>query len=144
MNRSMYETAPNLNELRQGDIISDIYLPKFGITDTHFLHKLKDDGNWEFSKQTVMNTAKGYAAVISQCCEFNVGKRNSFSLAQLIGLGESRLPTWKLFGFNLAEVVPWRGSGWRESDISALLKTNSLEDENLTLMCTSFHLRTIT
>src|SRR5208337_5244053 len=106
----MYETFADSKELRQGDILKDIYLPRFGITDAQFVHKFEPDGTLRFSNQTILPTTCQFAAVISQCCEFNPGKRNSFSLAGLIGLSEWLMPARKAFGANLAEIVPWNKS----------------------------------
>lgn len=123
----MYDPSPNRSELRQGDIIADVYLPRFGIADVNFLHKLKPDGSFDFSKQAIMHTSSQFVAVISQCCELNPNKRNSFSLAGLIGLTEWLSPERKVFGFNLAEVVPWKKSDWRQHEIDKLLKANSID-----------------
>lgn len=125
----MYIPSPDASNLRQGDILAGIYLPRFSVGETQFLHKLKDDGSWEFQKHTVMKTEETYAAVISQCCEFNDGKRNSFTLAQLLRLSGGQRRGWKVFGFNLAQISPWRSVETPEPTPDELLKRNSLEND---------------
>ncbi len=126
----MYETFADSKELRQGDILKDIYLPRFGITDAQFVHKFEPDGTLRFSNQTILPTTCQFAAVISQCCEFNPGKRNSFSLAGLIGLSEWLMPARKAFGANLAEIVPWNKSASSKHTTDQLLKANSIEADS--------------
>jgi hypothetical protein len=123
----MYEPSPNCSELRQGDIVANIYLPRFGINDVSFLHKLSKSGSFEFSKQAIMQTTSQCAAVISQCCEFNEGKRNSFSLAELIGVDEWLSTEPWVSGVNLAEIVPWKRSEWSQYETDKLLEANSID-----------------
>ena len=125
----MYEPSPNFSELRQGDIISNMYLPRFGISDVSFLHKMQADGSFQFSEQAIMSTSMQFAAVISQCCEFNENKRNSFSSAGLIGLGKRPFAGWKVFGLNLAEIVSWKAMAWTKHTPDSLKKANSIEPE---------------
>src|SRR5208337_4048598 len=80
-----------------------------------------------FSEKVIMETGSQYVAVISQCCEFNINKRNSFSLAGLIGLTRWLPPKRKVFGVNVAEVVPWKKSNWRQREIDELFRANSID-----------------
>jgi hypothetical protein len=125
----MYEESPNLIELRQGDILSGVYLPRFSLVDTHFLHTIKTDGTLKYSDMVMMKTATNFAAVISQCCEFNPGKRNSFSLAQVVGLGARRTLPRRSFSFNLAEIVTWKKFVKNRDNIDPWLKANTLDGE---------------
>ena len=65
--------------------------------------------------------------VLSQCCEFNEGKRNSFSLGALLHWRDALTPKPGRWGFNLAELVPlsasfFRGREGREAELLQMLR----------------------
>lgn len=123
----MYETSPNLNELRQGDVIAGVYLPTFGIQDVRFLHKMDADGKLTPADQAILSVSQQFVAVVSQCCEFNPGKRNSFSLAQLARFSHRPAKSWRVLGFNLAGVVPVKKSSLLRHNIADILEANCIE-----------------
>jgi hypothetical protein len=123
----MYETSPDLTVLRQGDVISNIVFPKFSLKEMRLLYKVEASENPAFGDEVILKTSTQFAAVLSQCCEFNEGKRKSFSLARIVGLGERTHPALRVFGVNLAEIVPWNRLAPRQRDLEALLRANSVE-----------------
>ena len=78
----MYEPNPDFSRLRQGDVIKGVFLPRFSNSNVLFLHEYSKDGNWLFKNKAIIETNLGYAVILSQCCEFNQGKRLAFSLRE--------------------------------------------------------------
>jgi hypothetical protein len=122
----MYEATPDPTILRQGDILRDIYLPRYAF-DAQFLHMLQANGSFAFSNQAVLKAEKRYAIVLSQCCEFNDGKRNSFTLASLITLRKWLHPGRRFWGFNLAELIPLSRSALKRHTIDEMLQANRID-----------------
>ncbi|SRR6266496_1013438 len=125
----MYEDPPDVTLLRQGDVIGDIYFPKYSYATMSLLHKLDKGAALEFEERAIVRAQTSFAVVISQCCEFNVGKRNAFSLARLNPI--SRLISFRLplFGFNLAQLVPARGFTYAlELTVDQLREANRIDE----------------
>lgn len=103
----MYSGDPDTSSLRQGDVISGILFPRYALRTLAPLQRWKEDGSFEQSDRAVIDVRSRLAVVVSQCCEFNEDKRNAFTLARLVPLLSAQV-TFKLWGFNLAELVPLR------------------------------------
>lgn len=129
----MYEANPDMGELRQGDIISEVYLPKFNMNEVGYLQKMGDDGLFKSPEHAVMTVTCQYVAVISQCCEFTADRRNSFSLAGLIDMRRRPSRDWRVFGINLAEIVSWKSIAWNRTGQLDLLKANTFDPETGTV-----------
>lgn len=78
----MYEAAPDLSRLRQGDVLGPITAPRaYSPTQAMSIHSTlapispKD--------QSIVSTTQCHVVVLSQCCEFNAAKRPAFALARL-------------------------------------------------------------
>lgn len=102
----MYEARPDRANLRQGDVIRGIYFPTYSFPELLLLHKIDDVGGLKFDKRVVVGATQRFAVVISQCCEFNEGKRNAFSLAAMMGVKEMLRVGTTRWGFNLAQLIP--------------------------------------
>jgi len=107
----MYEPVPDTARLRQGDVISELYLPRYSPKSIIPLAKGVD--NLEFGDRLIIQAKPTRAIVLSQCCEFNEGKRNAFSLARLLRLPGRKRGRCRDWGVNLAEVVPFSRSSFR-------------------------------
>jgi hypothetical protein len=129
----MYEPTPDLSRLRQGDVIKWAFLPRFSNSNVLFLHEYSKDGNWIFKKKAIIETNHGYAVILSQCCEFNEGKRLAFSLSELLPFRYVLNRRKKSCIINIAELVavvksPFRGREGRELDqIERLRSSNKIE-----------------
>jgi hypothetical protein len=127
----MYEPLPDSSTLRQGDIIRDFCFPRYSFSSTRLVYSIKG-GQPEFNKESVLKSDYRFAVVLSQCCEFNENKRNSFSLSAL--LPASWLPRKALtgHGINLAELSIASKSQLRQMDIEKLRTANTIQrrDEN--------------
>jgi hypothetical protein len=124
----MYESTPDLTCLRQGDVIRDFYFPRYSLAEARFLHSIDGaTGAFSFDNQALLGTKCGYAVVLSQCCEFNEGKRNSFSLGLLVRLREVLRPRLCVAGVNLAQLVPFEKSPFRQHALEAIRRANCLD-----------------
>lgn len=72
--------SPDTNNLRQGDIIRDVIFPLYNLNNMWTISDLRS----QETPRIQMQYTKTYAMVISQCCEFQEGKRKHFLVA-LIG-----------------------------------------------------------
>lgn len=131
----MYVADPDMTRLRQGDVISSLYLPRFKTSETSFLHQMDTDGSLSFQNRAIVNTSMSMSIVLSQCCEFNANKRQSFSLTALLPVRLFLKPRCEIWGINLAELVPFarspfRGRKGRESDQIDRLRTANIIDPN--------------
>lgn len=133
----MYEKTPDLRRLRQGDIISSAFLPRFSNANTLFLHEYSKARNWEFKKKAIIVMNQGYAVVLSQCCEFNLNKRQAFSLIDILPWKKhsKEVSKKKSWGFNIAEFIPISKSPFRkqnreqEEELERLRRANIMSPE---------------
>jgi hypothetical protein len=125
----MYEATPDAACLRQGDIIAGIYLPRYAITDDfHLLHALDPEGNpTRFCNRAILKVEKRFAVVLSQCCEFNEGKRNAFSLGIVFTFREVFWPRRTFLRVNLAEVVPLKKSALSRIPVDQIRLANKID-----------------
>lgn len=131
----MYEASLDAARLRQGDIIFDFYFPRYSFASSYFLTQLDDQQQFKYSDLAVVNASIRKAIILSQCCEFNEGKRNAFSLAAIFRVKEL-LPKSRYF--SLAELLPLSRSSHRPKSgneakvIGQLLEANivDLEKQN--------------
>lgn len=136
----MYVTTPDSNVLRQGDIIKDVYFPRYSLSDLRILHRFGDDGEMQFADGAIVKAEKRFAIVLSQCCEFNEGKRNAFSLGAMQPasefLGQQRSLAAMVRGFlqpprwlavTLAELVPWPKSASGQMALDDLRRANRVD-----------------
>jgi len=123
----MYEGTPDLNNLRQGDVIRDFCFPRYSIADLRLLHSVEPDGSTKFDNRAILKSEHRFAVVLSQCCEFNEGKRNAFTLGFVARLNELLRPRPEVWGFNLAELVPFQKSSSRQSTVDQIRKANTLD-----------------
>lgn len=137
--QAMYVNTPDSNVLRQGDIIRDVYFPRYSLSELRVLHKLNDEGEVLFADGAIVKAEKRFAIVLSQCCEFNDGKRNAFSLGAVRPvseiLGQQRSVGAIVRGFlqspnslavTLAQLVPWPKSASRQMDLNVLRQANRI------------------
>jgi len=122
----MYEEEPDKSALRQGDILCGLFIPRLKLADVLFFQRLSDSGKFEPENQAVFDAEPKPAVVISQCCEFNEGKRASFSLAPLQHIREWLKPESKHWGFSLAELVPIKKSAWK-AGLDGLRLSNKID-----------------
>ena len=122
----MYEGTPDLTTLRQGDVIRDFCFPRYSIADLRLLHAVAPDGSTKFDNRAILKSEHRFAVVLSQCCEFNEGKRNAFTLGFVGSLRELLRPSPTLWGFNLAELVPLKRSPLRQRTVEEIRKANEL------------------
>jgi hypothetical protein len=123
----MYQAVLDATSLRQGDVLKGVYLPRYSLLNLSLLHKLDKEGELQFDDRAVMKASRGFAVVLSQCCEFNEGKRNAFSLARLVKAKEALLPKISMWGVNLAELVPAR---YTKMAVDILQAANKLDEEH--------------
>lgn len=131
----MYVSDPDMSHLRQGDVISNLCLPRFKTSRASFLHQINIDGSLSFQNRAVVDTNMSMSIVLSQCCEFNPDKRKSFSLISLLPIKLLLKRKSEIWGINLAELVPlarspFRGRKGRESDQIARLRAANMIDTN--------------
>jgi hypothetical protein len=122
----MFEAAPDLTSLRQGDVIRGMYLPRYSLSTLSLLHKMGAAGGLEYEHRAILKAEQGFAVVISQCCEFNQGKRNAFSLARLLSVRQALWPDPPRWGFSLAELVPAK---WTGVAVGKLREANTVTEE---------------
>ena len=131
----MYEPSPDFARLRQGDVISNIYLPRFSPSNSSFIYKFSNAGELDFNDEAISRVKLNYAVVLSQCCEFNEGKRKAFTISTLLTLKESLKKGISVWGINVCELVavvnsPFRGKKGRELDsVEKLRSANRLDPE---------------
>jgi len=122
----MYEAVLE-RELRQGDVIAGVYFPRYSFQNNlALLHKLDDAGQAQFDERAVMRAEYSPAVVISQCCEFNPGKRNLFSLARLTSVRSIVVSGFSAWGVNLARLVP---AAWTRLAVETLRRANQIDEE---------------
>lgn len=126
----MYE-EPDRSTLRQGDVIQRLLLPRYSLGNLGLIYRFAPDDNHVFDDRGAVGMTNSLAVVLSQCCEFNQGKRQAFSVAEL--LPARRMGTWTLplWGLNLAELTPLkyvmaRGIDRREL-VDALRRGNEID-----------------
>ena len=126
----MYVPA-DATRLRQGDVIKGLFLPRYSV-EAGLLHRSTYDGTLDFQGRAVVAAESRLAVVVSQCCEFNPGKRQAFSVAALTPLrGALRTPILP-WGVNVAELVAlarsaYRGSGSMEGTADRLRRANHID-----------------
>jgi hypothetical protein len=103
----MYEAVLE-DSLRQGDVIKGIYFPRYSLPTLSLLHKLDKEGTPAFEDRALVKAQHAFAVVLSQCCEFQEGKRNAFSLARLFDVKSLLLNRVTSWGINLAQLLPAR------------------------------------
>lgn len=123
----MYEPSADFQTLRQGDVIRGLYLPRFSISQVQLLHELDPAGALQFKESGLITVEERYAVVLSQCCEFNAGKRLAFSLARMEGVKERFFQPLRVWGINVAELVrlarsPFKGKQGHEHETAAELE----------------------
>ena len=129
----MYEPNPDFSRLRQGDVIKGVFLPRFSNSNVLFLHEYSKDGNWLFKNKAIIETNLGCAVILSQCCEFNQGKRLAFSLSKLLHYRYILNHRQKSWVFNVSELIavvksPFRGrKGIELEQIERLRSSNKIE-----------------
>ena len=128
----MYESSPDFSNLRQGDVISNIQLPRYSIKGTSFLHKIDTTGEWKYQERAIFKSLISNAVVLSQCCEFNEGKRNAFSLAELLPFKYFLKNNIKKWGINIAQLIPlskspFRASGTDHESLEKLRRANIID-----------------
>lgn len=117
----MYEHSPDTSRLRQGDVLGEFYFPRFSFGAVHLLHAFADDGSLTFDDRAQLSVQRGPAVVISQCCEFNEGKRNAFSLARLVSVRRRLAELERTRGLNIARLVPLAKSSYRGREVTPTL-----------------------
>ncbi len=123
----MYESTPDVTCLRQGDVIRNFCFPRYSLADVRLLHSVAADGTLAFDNHAILKSEHRFAVVLSQCCEFNEGKRNAFSLGLLLRLQEAVRPRLKVCGINLAQLVPLLRSPLRKQPVEAIRRANELD-----------------
>lgn len=128
----MYNTNVDPHNLRQGDVISSVLLPRFAIDPIECIYRRKGGDENEFVNKTIVATELRFAVVISQCCEFNVGKRKSFSLAEMIPCRKWRRKKETVISL-LAELIPFSRSPFKSrpflgdsEDVATLMAENTI------------------
>lgn len=111
----MYDANPDKSRLRQGDVLRDVYMPRYSLKDLALLHTLcSSEGATVFAGKSILKTECRHAVVLSQCCEFDEGKRNGFSIAALVPWTGRKSPlVTRSWGFVIAELVPVLRSAFR-------------------------------
>jgi len=126
----MYEAHPDPAQLRQGDVIKDIYLPRYTLKDLQVISTVDLQGQLKPVERAILKTDRRWAVVISQCCEFNEGKRNAFSLADLRPASIWLRIRSRLFGINLGELLPLSKTPFRKGVIEQLKQANKLDNSS--------------
>src|SRR5712691_9776446 len=126
----MYEAAPDLTRLRQGDVLRGVYFPSYALGDLFLLTKRQETGELRFEKRAQLSARESFAVVLSQCCEFNEGKRTRFSLGALRSWREALKPKPTRWGFNIAELVRVSASVWRGQEANDAHVLQMLRDAN--------------
>lgn len=139
----MYMTTPDKNALRQGDIIRDVYFPRYSLSELRLLHRINDDGETHFADGAIVKAEKRFAIVLSQCCEFNEGKRNGFSLGALQAVSEyygqrrrlatiakNFLQSRRSLAVTVAELVPWPKSTSGKMSLDDLRRANQIDSSS--------------
>ncbi|HEX3174556.1 MAG TPA: hypothetical protein VHQ43_10135 [Solirubrobacterales bacterium] len=72
-------------ELRQGDIVGEIFLPTIGTNFQSIVGGTSLTGATEKQQheRVIIGGDYHYLVIVSHCCEFNEGKRNKFLVARL-------------------------------------------------------------
>jgi len=122
----MYESTPDLTCLRQGDVLRDFYFPRYSLPEVRLLHSVEADGSVTFDNRAMLKSEQRLAVVLSQCCEFNEGKRNAFSLGLVSRLAEAFRPRLKSWGVNLAELIPLLKSPLRMHTVEEIRQANEI------------------
>jgi len=123
----MYESTPDLTCLRQGDVIHGFCFPRYSLAEMRLLHSVETDGSLTFDNRAILKSEHRLAVVLSQCCEFNEGKRNAFSLGLLLRLSEVVRPRLRFWGVNLAELVPLLRSPLRKHTVEEIRQANEID-----------------
>src|SRR5438034_87519 len=126
----MYGAAPHLTRLRQGDVLRGVYFPSYALGDLLLLTKWQETGELKFEKRAQLSAREAFAVVLSQCCEFNAGKRIRFSLGALRHWREALRPKPNRWGFNVAELVRVSASVWRGREANDAHMLQMLRDAN--------------
>lgn len=127
----MYEPSPDPDRLRQGDVIADFYFPRYSLPNLELLHKFSDDGALNYDGRSILKAEKGFAVIISQCCEFNPKKRKWFSVASLAPLRRQQHgPELKVWGLNIAALIPVEHSKYRGGEVVTQEQIDFLRDAN--------------
>ena len=123
----MYESTLDLTTLRQGDVVRDFCFPRYSFPKVRLLYSLGGEQPPQFDGQAVLLAKHQYAVVLSQCCEFNEGKRNAFSLGLVKSLRELLTPELTVCGVNLAALWPLSKSPLRMHTVEEIRKANKLD-----------------
>lgn len=131
----MYLAPSAIEEkLRQGDVIRGVLLPRFSLSDIRLISRSDPGGNPKFDGRTIVTTGEHFAVVLSHCCEFNTGKRRSFSMSALRPLRDylgAHLFGDDRWGINVAELValarsPYKGKNTKQT-LELLRKANKVD-----------------
>jgi hypothetical protein len=121
----MYVTTPDLDVLRQGDVLDNIYFPKYNFSELVLGHRIdKSTGAAEFSGLVTLKCEQRKVVVVSQCCEFNPGKRRAFSLAAFFGFSEYRQAVSPSRRFNIASLSPFSKTSQRRNAVDEIRTAN--------------------
>lgn len=138
----MYNQNYEQNKLRQGDVVSGVFMPRIKVSSSRYLYGLSEEDSYAFRNQGVYDVEDCKAVIISQCCEFNPGKRFSFSLCSLLPFNTFKKQNIvKCWGLNLVELVPYARSAFKGRDevsLSLLRESNVIGDEEVNYAVNAF------
>lgn len=130
----MYVELFEEEKLRQGDVIAGLTIPRLSFKNTGYIYENKSGNFATFADKIVVNAEERLSVVISQCCEFNEGKRNAFAIAPLLFWKKAISHSINLSGISLCELIPiskspFNRKGREEQILEELRKSNYAEEE---------------